>query len=130
MLGGIYKYVCIDLTDDIPEQRHGYKEVTYVGGYHAVMVRIRWAKSHMSNREFRAAHEKGDPFFTVPEAELLEYPGYVYHCHILIHEDNEMMRPIMMQPHVYADGSRQNQPWSSTLEELNQQNCPAGIREK
>ncbi len=25
-------------------------------------------------------------------------PGYVWHCHILDHEDNEMMRPITIQP--------------------------------
>ncbi|KAH8964100.1 hypothetical protein BDL97_04G046000 [Sphagnum fallax] len=25
-------------------------------------------------------------------------PGYVWHCHILDHEDNEMMRPIAIQP--------------------------------
>lgn len=25
-------------------------------------------------------------------------PGYVWHCHILDHEDNEMMRPYLVQP--------------------------------
>ena len=28
----------------------------------------------------------------------MEFPGFVYHCHILPHEDNEMMRPYMLQP--------------------------------
>lgn len=27
----------------------------------------------------------------------MEFPGFVYHCHILPHEDNEMMRPVMLQ---------------------------------
>lgn len=27
-----------------------------------------------------------------------EPPGYVWHCHILDHEDNEMMRPYLVQP--------------------------------
>jgi spore coat protein A len=28
------------------------------------------------------------------------YPGrYVWHCHILEHEDNEMMRPYQVLPH-------------------------------
>lgn len=26
-------------------------------------------------------------------------PGYVWHCHILDHEDNEMMRPYQVEPH-------------------------------
>ena len=60
LIGDVYKYVCIDLTSDIPEQRKGYKEVTYVNPFHVVMVRIRWAKSHMTNEEFRAAHETGE----------------------------------------------------------------------
>jgi FtsP/CotA-like multicopper oxidase with cupredoxin domain len=25
-------------------------------------------------------------------------PGYVWHCHIIDHEDNEMMRPYMVAP--------------------------------
>ena len=25
-------------------------------------------------------------------------PGYVWHCHILDHEDNEMMRPYLVKP--------------------------------
>jgi len=25
-------------------------------------------------------------------------PGYVFHCHILDHEDNEMMRPYIVTP--------------------------------
>jgi hypothetical protein len=25
------------------------------------------------------------PYFSVPESHLTEYPGYVYHCHILPH---------------------------------------------
>jgi hypothetical protein len=29
---------------------------------------------------------------------MIEFPGFVYHCHILPHEDNEMMRPIMLTP--------------------------------
>jgi hypothetical protein len=28
----------------------------------------------------------------------MEFPGFVYHCHILPHEDNEMMRPYMLLP--------------------------------
>jgi hypothetical protein len=37
----------------------------------------------------------------------MEFPGFVYHCHILKHEDNEMMRPFMLQPSdVYAEKAK------------------------
>ena len=55
-------------------------------------VRIRWTKTDYGL--------DGDsyPYFSVPEDQLIEYPGFVYHCHFLNHEDNELMRTIMMQP--------------------------------
>ncbi len=34
-----------------------------------------------------------DPVFGYPGG-----PGYVWHCHILEHEDNEMMRPLVIKP--------------------------------
>ena len=56
----------------------------------AVVARIRWAHPD---------YEEGDEeYFHEEEKNLMEFPGYVYHCHFLQHEDNEMMRPIMMQP--------------------------------
>jgi hypothetical protein len=45
------------------------------------------------NEKFRSY-----PYFKIPEDQLMEFPGFVYHCHILPHEDNEMMRPYMLQP--------------------------------
>ncbi|BFI41992.1 hypothetical protein AXG93_4859s1020 [Marchantia polymorpha subsp. ruderalis] len=30
------------------------------------------------------------------------FPGYVWHCHILDHEDNDMMRPLAIQPPPHA----------------------------
>jgi hypothetical protein len=44
------------------------------------VIRIRFASQDGSNYQF-------DP--TVG-------PGYVWHCHILDHEDNEMMRPLII----------------------------------
>ncbi len=44
-------------------------------------------------------------------------PGYVWHCHILEHEDNEMMRPYMLQaplaPSLASGVSRSAEPASS-----------------
>ncbi len=54
--------------------------------------RIRWAKS-----DYNETEGKWGRYFNIPADQLIEYPGYVYHCHILPHEDNEMMRPIMLQ---------------------------------
>jgi FtsP/CotA-like multicopper oxidase with cupredoxin domain len=42
----------------------------------------------------RFAPETGDPFPFDPTLE----PGYVWHCHILEHEDNEMMRRLKLTP--------------------------------
>ena len=44
------------------------------------MIRIRFAPQDGSNYQF-------DPTIG---------PGYVWHCHILDHEDNEMMRPLII----------------------------------
>lgn len=38
------------------------------------------------------------PYFKIPEDQLMEFPGFIYHCHILPHEDNEMMRSYLLQP--------------------------------
>lgn len=46
----------------------------------------------------RFAPQDADPDLTVPGMNLYQFnpssgPGYVWHCHIIDHEDNEMMRP-------------------------------------
>ena len=46
-------------------------------------------------------------------------PGYVWHCHIIDHEDNEMMRPYSVQPsplrnQVLLSGSKRNLPFASS----------------
>ena len=88
------------------------------------MVRIRWAKSDMPNKNFTEADSQGEKYFTVPENQLIEYPGFVYHCHILPHEDNEMMRPIMMQPHRYPPGFNTTNTWQQMMIAKNNKNCP------
>jgi spore coat protein A, manganese oxidase len=47
----------------------------------------------------RVAPQNADPSMVKPGVNLFPFdptagPGYVWHCHILDHEDNEMMRPI------------------------------------
>ncbi|CAI5521936.1 unnamed protein product [Closterium sp. Naga37s-1] len=46
--------------------------------------------SHMAGRQ---ALQDGKPFSFDPS----QGPGYVWHCHILEHEDNDMMRPLLVR---------------------------------
>jgi FtsP/CotA-like multicopper oxidase with cupredoxin domain len=51
----------------------------------------------------RYAPQDANPALTLPGVNLYPFdptrgPGYVWHCHILDHEDNEMMRPIKVVP--------------------------------
>ena len=44
-----FKYICSDKSEQLPEYRKGYKETAIVPGDMVGVVRIRWAKSHMTN---------------------------------------------------------------------------------
>ena len=57
----------------------------------ALVARIRWTKTDFQN-------DTNEAYFHKDEKNLIEFPGFVYHCHFLPHEDHEMMRPIMMEP--------------------------------
>jgi uncharacterized membrane protein YcgQ (UPF0703/DUF1980 family) len=57
----------------------------------AIQIRIRWTSTDYNSSKVVY------PYFSRPEDELIEFPGFIYHCHFLNHEDNDMMRPIMMQ---------------------------------
>ena len=84
-----YKYICN--VEEIPPSKQGWKEVGLVKEGHALTIRIRWTKTDYDEER------DGSEYFNIDEADLVEFPGYVYHCHFLNHEDHEMMRPIMVQ---------------------------------
>ena len=51
---------------------------------------------------FRVAPTSATPWQTQPGRNLFKFdptdgPGYVWHCHIVDHEDNEMMRPMKIK---------------------------------
>jgi spore coat protein A, manganese oxidase len=51
----------------------------------------------------RFAPQDADPLLVKPGVNLFPFdpsmgPGYVWHCHIIDHEDNEMMRPYIVKP--------------------------------
>ena len=66
-------------TDPTPSEQ-AWKDTIIVNSGEAVVIRLRWTE------------QNGNPF----SFDATAGPGYVWHCHILEHEDNEMMRPYMV----------------------------------
>jgi FtsP/CotA-like multicopper oxidase with cupredoxin domain len=65
-------------TQTLPQpQEQGWKDTILVNSGEVVTIRVRFAQQDGSAFPFDAT----------------EGPGYVWHCHLLEHEDNEMMRP-------------------------------------
>ncbi|GMY18523.1 multicopper oxidase LPR1-like [Fagus crenata] len=64
---------------NVPPQEKGWKNVFKMRPGFMTKILVRFSYIH-SNESY--------PFDVSAE------PGYVYHCHILDHEDNEMMRPL------------------------------------
>ena len=60
-----------------------------VDAFKVFVFRIRWTKNSYKGGD--------DTYFNVPLDQLREYPGFIYHCHVLNHEDSGMMRPYMLQ---------------------------------
>lgn len=93
-LDSTHKYICEETPDSVLEYESRWKDTTMVHSYSVFVLRVRWA-STLYNPAVRPY-----PFFNIPEEHLVEFPGFVYHCHILPHEDNEMMRSFALQ---YSD---------------------------
>ena len=60
-------------------------------GY-VTVIRIRWAPQDAPVCGPHAAR----PGVNMYEFDPTSGPGYVWHCHIIDHEDNEMMRPYIV----------------------------------
>jgi FtsP/CotA-like multicopper oxidase with cupredoxin domain len=87
-----YKFVSNEGYPSSKLEYARWKDTANLDPFKVQQFRIRWAKS-----DFTEADRAVGKYFNVPNDQLREYPGFVYHCHILHHEDNEMMRPIMLQ---------------------------------
>ncbi|HET9959248.1 MAG TPA: multicopper oxidase domain-containing protein [Polyangiaceae bacterium] len=64
----------------------GWKDTVVAPGMSVTRIRVRWAPQEA-------------PMTTAPGTNAFAFdptegPGYVWHCHMLEHEDNEMMRPL------------------------------------
>jgi FtsP/CotA-like multicopper oxidase with cupredoxin domain len=60
-----------------PPNEQGWKDTVLTNPFTVTTIRVRFAS------------QDGSPF----PFDATQGPGYVWHCHILDHEDNEMMRP-------------------------------------
>jgi FtsP/CotA-like multicopper oxidase with cupredoxin domain len=73
-------------TQALSATESGWKDTVDVPTDTVTRIRVRWAP-----QEPEAGTTKDNPFLFNPDVK----PGYVWHCHILDHEDNEMMRPFL-----------------------------------
>jgi FtsP/CotA-like multicopper oxidase with cupredoxin domain len=87
-------------------QELGWKDtiITYPG--QVTRLAVRWAPMELPTNA--AAGQKYYPFDPSGLSGSSDHYGYVWHCHIVDHEDNEMMRPdvITLNPSAPAPASR------------------------
>ncbi|HIH04092.1 MAG TPA: multicopper oxidase domain-containing protein, partial [Methanoregulaceae archaeon] len=69
------------VTGPLPSEL-GWKDTIQMNPGEVTRIRVRWTA------------QDGSPFVFDPTVG----PGYVWHCHIIDHEDNEMMRPYKVVP--------------------------------
>jgi spore coat protein A, manganese oxidase len=81
----------------------GWKDTIRVTGWDSLSIVVRWAPTDTPLASVQAGVNKYvfNPTATMRTVDSFGFPGgpgYVWHCHILEHEDNEMMRPLLVQP--------------------------------
>lgn len=89
----------------LPDSREvGWKDTFVMYPGEVTRVVVRWAPQDIPYGAVAAGNNLF-PFTptlpqgsTDPKTGLLTGPGYVWHCHIIDHEDNEMMRPYTVSP--------------------------------
>lgn len=78
-LSSTYKYLCQETTSSIPQHYRRWKDTALIHPYSVSVLRIRWAMTEYDEKV------QAYPYFKIPEDQLMEFPGFVYHCHILPH---------------------------------------------
>ena len=71
---------------------HGWKDTIQMNPGEVTTIRVRFKPIDWD------IHQTGAPLFGY-QFDPTTGPGYVWHCHILDHEDNEMMRPYTVSPY-------------------------------
>jgi FtsP/CotA-like multicopper oxidase with cupredoxin domain len=69
----------------------GWKDTLRMNPFEVARIAVRWAPQSVAAGGVSAGQNK---FSFDPTTG----PGYAWHCHILDHEDNEMMRPYLVRP--------------------------------
>jgi spore coat protein A len=81
-------------SEDPDPYEMGWKDTIHAWPGFVTVIRIRWAPID-SPTTGHSAPSPGDNLYPF---DPTIGPGYVWHCHILDHEDNEMMRPYEVIP--------------------------------
>jgi FtsP/CotA-like multicopper oxidase with cupredoxin domain len=81
----------------------GWKDTINVDSWRSVNVVVRWAPQNTPAGAVQPGQNlyPFNPAATLGTTDSFGFPGgpgYVWHCHRLEHEDNEMMRPYLVQP--------------------------------
>ena len=72
----------------------GWKDTVQAPSGMVTIIRVRFAPVDAPTSGVGTPTPGTNPYLFDPTVG----PGYVWHCHILDHEDNEMMRPLELQP--------------------------------
>lgn len=75
---------------ELDENERGWKDTVRVNPNQVTRILVRFAPQNIPTEDVKP----GDNLFPF---DPTSGPGYVWHCHILDHEDNEMMRPIKVE---------------------------------
>lgn len=84
----VTKFLEGDIMPPKPEES-GWKDTVLCPPETITRIVVRWSPTDAAANAVNPAY----PFDPAAGGK-----GYVWHCHIIDHEDNEMMRPAMMQP--------------------------------
>jgi spore coat protein A, manganese oxidase len=81
----------------------GWKDTIRVTGWDSLSIVVRWAPQDTPVTSVQPGVNRYvfNPSATMNTVDSFGFPGgpgYVWHCHILEHEDNEMMRPYRVLP--------------------------------
>lgn len=78
-------------TQQAPDPSEGgWKDTLKMKPFEITRIAVRWAPTRIPVNQVHAGQN------TFPFDPATQGPGYVWHCHILDHEDNEMMRPYLV----------------------------------
>ncbi|MDD5711929.1 MAG: multicopper oxidase domain-containing protein, partial [Smithellaceae bacterium] len=75
-----------------PEEA-GYKDTAKILPGQVLRILLRWTPSDTPIQAGKSLAGRNMYVFNITEGD-----EYVWHCHIIDHEDNEMMRPYQVQP--------------------------------